>query len=155
FEIAQERNDAEQFEGVIERIEPRRTVLARADSFKAIDVHPIVANADQMLIVAALHLPEVKWGLIDRMVIAARSGGLDPIVCLNKIDTAASADDLAGADAVLAHYRSLEVRTFQTCAIQMLGIEPLRQTLAGKTTVLAGHSGVGKSSLVNAIEPGL
>lgn len=155
FDIAVERNDVSQYEGVIERIEPRRTVLARADSFKAIDVHPIVANADQMLIVAALHLPEVKWGLIDRMVIAARSGGLDPIICLNKIDTAASDDDLADAGAVLAHYASLGVRTLRTCAIQLLGIDALRELLIGKTTVLAGHSGVGKSSLVNAIEPGL
>ncbi len=155
FEIAKERNDVSQFEGVIERIEPRTTVLARADSFKARDVHPIVANADQMLIVAALHLPEVKWGLVDRMVIAARSGGLDAIVCLNKIDTAAGAEDLAEADEILRHYESLGIRTHRTCAIRRIGIDELRAMLRDKTTVLAGHSGVGKSSLVRAIEPSL
>lgn len=155
FDIAPELNDISQYEGVIERIEPRKTVLARADSFKAMDVHPIVANAQQMLIVAALHLPEVRWGLVDRMVIAARSGGLDPIVCLNKIDTAASQADLDDADAILAHYQSLGVRTIKTCAIKMSGIESLCQMLKGQNTVLAGHSGVGKSSLVRAIEPAL
>jgi ribosome biogenesis GTPase / thiamine phosphate phosphatase len=155
FDIAPELNDVSQYEGVIERIEPRATVLARADSFKALDIHPIVANAQQMLIVAALHLPEVKWGLVDRMVIAARSGGLEPIVCLNKIDTAASEQDLADADAILAHYETLGVRTHKTCAIRMIGIDLLRDLLKDKNTVLAGHSGVGKSSLVRAIEPGL
>lgn len=155
FDIAPELNDVSQFEGVIERIEPRKTVLARADSFKALDIHPIVANAQQMLIVAALHLPEVKWGLVDRMVIAARSGGLEPIVCLNKIDTAASEQDLADADAILAHYESIGVHTHKTCAIRMIGIETLQALLKDKNTVLAGHSGVGKSSLVRAIEPGL
>ncbi len=155
FEIARERNDVSAFEGVLERIEPRATVLARADSFKAIDVHPIVANAQQMLIVCALHLPEVKWGLVDRMVIAARSGGLDPIVCINKIDTAASESDLAHADAILSHYQSLGIRTHKTCAIKKIGIEELQAMLKDRNTVLAGHSGVGKSSLVRAIEPSL
>jgi ribosome biogenesis GTPase len=155
FAAAPQLNDEKKFEGVIERIEPRRTILMRADSFKAIEVHPIVANADQMLIVVALHLPEVKWGLIDRMVIAARSGGLRPVICLNKIDTAASEQDLADASAVLAHYESLDVPTLRTCAISGTGIEQLREVLKGQTTVLAGHSGVGKSSLVRVVEPAI
>src|SRR4051812_19251531 len=75
-------------EGGIEQILPRATVLTRADSFKATTQHPIVANAQQMLIVASLRLPRVKWGLVDRMIVAARSGGLHPIVCLNKVDLA-------------------------------------------------------------------
>jgi ribosome biogenesis GTPase len=148
-------NDKGLPEGVIERIEPRKTILTRADSFKAIEQHPIVANADQMLIVAALHLPEVKWGLIDRMVVAARAGGLDPVVCLNKMDTATSDEDLATAASVLGHYESVGVRTVQTCAISGKGIDDLRKILLGKTTVLSGHSGVGKSSLVRAVEPSL
>lgn len=155
FAIAPQLNDVVKNEAVIETIEPRKTLLVRADSFKAIEVHPIVANAQQMLIVAALHLPEVKWGLVDRMVIAARSGGLEPIVCLNKIDTAANEDDLREADVVLAHYESLGIRTMKTCAIAMTGIDALREVLKDKVTVLAGHSGVGKSSLVRAVEPAI
>jgi ribosome biogenesis GTPase len=159
FALSPELNDVAANAGVIERIEPRRTVLVRADSFKAIEVHPIVANADQMLIVAALHLPEVKWGLVDRMVIAARTGGLRPIICLNKIDTAASEQDLADAAAVLAHYESLPepyaVPTLRTSAPTGVGLDALREMLKGKTTVLAGHSGVGKSSLVRVVEPSI
>jgi len=155
FAIAPQLNDVLKNEAVIETIEPRKTLLVRADSFKAVEVHPIVANAGQMLIVASLHLPEVKWGLVDRMVIAARSGGLDPIVCLNKIDTAGSEQDLQSAREILAHYGTLGIRSIETCAIAMKGIEALRDLIKDKVTVLAGHSGVGKSSLIRAVEPSI
>ena len=155
FAPSPELNDVSKNEGVVERIEPRRTVLTRADSFKQQESHPIVANAERMLIVASLHSPEVKWGLIDRMVIAAESGGLDPILCLNKIDMAEDDADLAAAQVVLDHYESLGVATLKTCVPTGLGLDALRHTLTGHVTVLAGHSGVGKSSLVRAIEPAL
>ena len=155
FAPSPELNDVSTHEGVVERIEPRRTVLTRADSFKQQESHPIVANAEQMLIVASLHSPEVKWGLIDRMVIAARSGGLSPVLCLNKIDMAEDDADLMAAQAVLDHYESLGVKTFKTCVPTGLGLDALRGHLADRITVLAGHSGVGKSSLVRAVEPAL
>jgi ribosome biogenesis GTPase / thiamine phosphate phosphatase len=144
-------------EGVIERVLPRRTVLTRADSFKQIEQHPIVANADQMLIVASVHRPKVKWGLIDRMIIAAQSGGLAPIVCLNKVDLDEGQDDreMAFARAALAHYQTMGITTMQTSIEQPESLEILRRQLANKNTVLAGHSGVGKSSLIQAIQPSL
>lgn len=142
-------------EGVIERIEPRDTVLTRADSFKQITQHPIVANAEQMLIVMALHQPDIKWGLIDRMVIAAQAGGLVPILCLNKIDTAKDGSDLEQARENLSHYASLGIKTLETSAETKVGIEDLRGILQNRVTVLAGHSGVGKSTLVRAIQPTL
>lgn len=143
-----------QRQGVIERVEPRSSILTRADSFKAIVNHPIVANAQQMLIVAALVQPLVKWGLIDRMLIAAQSGNLRPILCLNKIDLAAP-EELADGRAKLAHYATLGIETIETSVSQAIGLTELRERLLGQTTVLAGHSGVGKSSLVRAIEPAL
>ena len=154
-------------EAVIEQVLPRRTVLTRADSFKAQLQQPIVANADQMLIVAAVKFPPVKWGLIDRMIAAARSGGLVPIVCLNKVDLvdaktadepAETAEDDESVDplAVLDYYLSMGLQTVRT-SIEGggVGLDLLREVLAGRTTVLAGHSGVGKSSLIRAVEPGL
>src|SRR4051812_9805082 len=72
-------------EGVIEEILPRKTVLTRADSFKGTSQQPIIANAEQVLIVVSIRQPYAKWGLIDRMLIAAEGGGLKPIVCLNKL----------------------------------------------------------------------
>ena len=163
--------------GTIERVDPRLTILTRADSFKAQTTHPIVANAQQMLIVAAVVMPAVKWGLIDRMIIAARSGKLEPILCLNKIDllnittlfddnpddedvgphaeAESPAAMLLDAREKLSHYRTLGVRTLETSVTTGSGLDEAKATLAGRTTVLAGHSGVGKSSLVRAIEPAL
>ena len=155
-------------EGVIDQLLPRDTVLTRADSFKGMTQHPIVANADQMLIVVSLRLPNVKWGLIDRMIVAARSGHLKPIICLNKIDLA-TADgktdgktdpggvpkDLAEAREVLAHYRTLGVESIEASVVQEIGLDALRELLRERTTVLAGHSGVGKSSLIRAVQPHL
>jgi ribosome biogenesis GTPase / thiamine phosphate phosphatase len=145
-------------EGVIERIEPRDTVLTRADSFKAIDGHPIVANAEQMLIVAAVVMPRVKWGLIDRMLVAALSGGLAPVVCLNKVDLAQQDDPEALAEARdrLSHYAAaLGVATIETSVTESIGIDAVRTQLKDRVTVVAGHSGVGKSSLIRAVEPAL
>lgn len=147
-------------QAVIEQVLPRETILTRADSFKGNEQHPIVANAEQMLIVASIRRPTVRWGLIDRMIVAAQSGRLQPIVCLNKIDlrpsgTDGEADDEANPDEVLSHYESLGIRTIQTSVPGAIGIDALRELLRGKVTVLAGHSGVGKSTLINAAQPAL
>jgi len=141
-------------EAVIEALLPRQTVLTRADSFKAIVQQPIVANAQQMLIVTSLKEPRIKWGIVDRMVMAAQGGGLKPILCMNKMDLVSS-EEMEFARAAMGHYRSLGVRTLETSVIQKLGLEELKDLLRGGPTVLAGQSGVGKSSLIGAIEPGL
>lgn len=146
-------------EAVVEQVLPRATLLTRADSFKAIEMHPIVANADQMLLVASLAEPWPKWGLIDRMLVAARAGGLRPVVCLNKIDLATGHKDgrreVGFALEALAHYEAIGVATLKTSIVDGTGLEAFRALLANQATVLAGHSGVGKSSLVNAIQPAL
>ncbi len=159
FRAGGTKNEAGQPEGVVEHVEPRETILTRSDSFKGTTQHPIVANAQQMLIVASLLQPRVKWGLVDRMIIAAQSGKLQPVVCLNKIDLASNdapgAAALAEADAVLAHYASLDIRTLRTSVSANVGLDDLRDVLGGRTTVLAGHSGVGKSSLIRSVQPQL
>ena len=149
-----EKNQQDSPEGVIEQILPRKTVLTRTDSFKGVEQHPIVANAEQMLLVASVREPNVKWGLIDRMLVAAQAGGLKPIVCMNKIDLG-SEKDLAGARDVLGHYRTLGVVTLETSIEREASLDELRNVLRDGTTVLAGHSGVGKSSLARAIQPSL
>jgi ribosome biogenesis GTPase len=146
-------------EAVIERIEPRQTVLTRSDSFKGQLQHPIVANAQRMLIVASVAQPKVKWGLIDRMIIAAQAGGLAPRICLNKVDLAEREAEARGeldfANEALAHYQSLGVASFRASVPASVGIDELREALRDQTTVLTGHSGVGKSSLIAAVQPNL
>ncbi len=156
--LSQMTTQAKSPEAVIEQVMPRTTLLTRADSFKAISSHAIVANADNVLIVASIRSPRPKWGLIDRMIIAAQSGGLRPIVCLNKmdlIDGEESSDDASFARAAVSHYRSMEIDTLETSVEHGTGIDDVRSLLRDRITVLAGHSGVGKSSLIRAVQPSL
>jgi ribosome biogenesis GTPase / thiamine phosphate phosphatase len=154
-----EVDEADRRSAVIEAVLPRQTLLTRTDSFKGFEQHPIVSNAEQMLIVVALADPTVKWGLVDRMIVAAEGGKLRPIICLNKIDLADSTPTIQKqavlAEEILAHYAKLNITTFKASVIRNIGLDELRDHLRGKTTVLAGHSGVGKSSLIRAIEPQL
>lgn len=150
------KDEAGRPEGIVEQMLPRKTLLTRADSFKQLVSHPVVANAEQMLIVASLHEPDVKWGLIDRMIIAAQGGGLVPIVCLNKVDLHEESDpDWAFARDAMAHYATLGITILQTSVTQNLHIDELREVLRHHVTVLAGHSGVGKSSLIRVIQPAI
>jgi len=159
FRVTGSTDESGRPEGVVEQVLPRETILTRADSFKARVSHPIVANAEQMLIVVSLVHPRVKWGLVDRMLIAAQAGGLAPLLCLNKVDLAESDPEgrkaLGPAEEVLAHYGSMGIASLRTSADQNVGIEALRERLRGRVTVLAGHSGVGKSSLIRAVQPNL
>ncbi len=157
FRVTGILHDTGKPEAVLEKVLPRDTVLTRADSFKGQIQHPIVANAQQMLIVVSLAQPTVKWGLIDRMIIAAEGGGLKPTVCLNKIDLVdtdkTAQKEMPFAIEALAHYQSLGIASFHASIQSGAGLEDMRHLLRDRTTVLAGHSGVGKSSLVMALQP--
>jgi len=146
-------------DGVIEEVLPRATLLTRAESFKGTDQQPIVANAQQMLIVVALAEPSPKWGLIDRMLVAARAGGLEPILCLNKVDLAGEGlrarRAVAFADEAIAHYMAIGTTVVRTSVVRHDGMDELKRRLQGRSTVLSGSSGVGKSSLIGAIQPDL
>ncbi len=135
-------------EGSLARIvdvEPRRSVLRRtADDDDPIE-RVIVANADQMAIVVALADPEPRPRLIDRCLVAAYDAGLDPLLCLTKAD-------LRSTNPELEQYEPLGVPTVTTR--QDGDLDPLRDALRDRTSVLVGHSGVGKSTLVNALIPG-
>jgi ribosome biogenesis GTPase len=135
-------------EGVIERVEPRHGLLTRASRGRE---HVHVANVDQVVFVVSLVEPELKPHLIDRYLASAEQGGIQPILCLNKADLVDSAD----YQALIGLYSQLGVPTFLTSAATGAGIERLRQRLRGRETVFSGQSGVGKSSLLNAIQPEL
>ncbi|MDT4932231.1 MAG: ribosome biosis GTPase / thiamine phosphate phosphatase [Pseudonocardiales bacterium] len=126
------------------RIAERTTVLRRtADDSDPIE-RVIVANADQLVIVASLADPEPSYGFIDRCLVAALSAGLEPLLCLTK-------SDLAAPDATLERYSELSVPAVVT---QRGGpLDELLDRLSGQVSVLVGHSGVGKSTLINALVP--
>jgi ribosome biogenesis GTPase len=135
-------------EGMIERIEPRRGVLTRSSRKRE---HVLVANVDQVAIVVSLVEPDLKPHLIDRYLAVAQQGALKPILCLNKIDLA----DPVALQPLIGSYAQLGVTVLLTSAKTGMGIDHLREQLRGRATVFSGQSGVGKSSLLNAVEPGL
>ena len=101
----------------------------------------IAANLDSIVIVASMADPPFRPGLVDRYLIAAARGGISPILCINKID---QHSDTSAADA-------FRVPVVRCSAVTGAGVAELRDLLAGKLSALAGHSGVGKSSLLNAL----
>jgi ribosome biogenesis GTPase len=135
-------------EGVIERVEPRHGLLQRASRGRE---QVIVANVDQLVIVMSLVEPDLKPHLIDRYLVTAEQGGIAPILCLNKVDLV----DPAPYQSLIGLYSQLSIPTLLTSATTGAGIERLRHCLRGRQTVFSGQSGVGKSSLLNAIQPGL
>lgn len=135
-------------EGWIERIEPRHGLLTRDSRGRE---HVIVANVDQVVFVLSLVEPELKPHLIDRYLASAEQGGIRPILCLNKADLI----DPIRYQPLLGMYNQLGVAALLTSAATGLGIDRLRERLRGRETVFSGQSGVGKSSLLNAIQPGL
>lgn len=133
----------------IVRVEERSSVLRRtADDTDPVE-RVIVANVDQLVVVTALADPEPRPRLIDRCLVAAYDAGMDPLLVLTKAD-------LAPAESLLADYEPLQVPAVVTSVHDERddGLGALRERLAGHTSVLVGHSGVGKSTLVNALIPG-
>ena len=128
----------------IVEVAPRRTVLRRsADDDDPVE-RVIVANADQLVVVTALADPPPRPRLIDRCLVAAYDAGMDALLCLTKAD-------LATPDELLAAYRPLGVVAVTTSRGGSL--DELRSRLADRVSVLVGHSGVGKSTLVNHLVP--
>ncbi len=138
--------------GSITEVLPRRTKLSRpAKNYGDVE-QVIVANADQLLIVTSVRQPKPKPGLIDRYLIAAENGLLSAVLALNKIDLAKKSSTHEELRAV---YESAGYHVLLTSATTGAGLDELREVLRNKFTVIAGQSGVGKSSLINALEPGL
>jgi ribosome biogenesis GTPase len=135
-------------EGFIERVEPRHGVLVRASRGRE---HVLVANVDQVVIVMSLVEPAIKPHLIDRYLVSAEHGGITPIICLNKADLV----DPVPYQPIIGMYSQLGIATQLTSATTGLGIDRLRDQLVSRQTVFTGQSGVGKSSLLNAVQPGL
>ncbi len=129
----------------IVRVQPRTTLLRRsADDTDAVE-RIIVANADQMLIVVAAANPEPRPRLVDRYLVAAYDAGIAPILVITKTDLADPAE-------FLANFAGLDL-TVVTSRSDEFPLDELRVLLDGHTTVAVGHSGVGKSTLVNALVP--
>lgn len=135
-------------EGIIERVEPRRGVLSRATRGRQ---QLLVTNVDQLLIVTSAAQPRLKPNLLDRYLITAEKAEIQPILCINKVDLI----DPTELQQIVGVYSRLGYRVLLVSATEGWGIGMLKTLLTDRQTAVTGQSGVGKSSLLNAVEPGL
>lgn len=142
-------------EGVarLRSLSPRRTVLSRPDPHDPRIERVLAANVDVAVVVVSVRTPPLHPRLIDRFLIAIERGGIVPVVCVNKIDLVTEEGERQAIAEVLAPYERLGVRVVLGSAETGLGMDALRAAIVGKTAVFVGHSGVGKSSVLNAIDP--
>jgi ribosome biogenesis GTPase / thiamine phosphate phosphatase len=138
---------------VVDRLE-RGTILMRTADDAVEEERLLAANVDLVVVVLGSEDPEEAARFADRVLVAAEAGDLEAAVCMNKIDLLGS-DPSDAADAVLARYAPLDYDVVRTSALTGDGLEDLRALLAGRWSVLTGHSGVGKTSLTNRLVPGV
>ena len=138
--------------GIVTATGERRSLLARTDPHRGRPLN-IAANVDRMFVISAIE-PPFREGLVDRYLVAAHAAGVEPVIVLNKLDLL-DADDAEEMAERLGPYEDIGYATMAISAHTGEGLEGLRAALAGCISIVVGHSGVGKTSLLNALVPGL
>lgn len=146
--------EADRDRGVITEILPRRSKLSRLATTpgRRVFEQVIAANVDGIVPVFAASSPTPKWGLLDRYLVAAEAAGLPALICITKTDLASRDSEL---QATLAEYRRIGYRVQPVSVVSGEGLDEIKLSLQGRVSVLVGKSGVGKTSLLNAIQPAL
>jgi ribosome biogenesis GTPase / thiamine phosphate phosphatase len=140
---------------------PRRNRLARRSSVPMPGAHAseqvIVSNVDQVVPVFSAARPAPRWNLLDRYLVSAEAMGIPALICITKFDLLKSepAQEAEELLAVLTEYQDIGYPVVMTSTMSGKGMDELRESLAGRTSVLVGKSGVGKSSILNMLQPGL
>lgn len=140
--------------GAITELHERTNYIVRRSVNLSHHKHVIAANLDQALLLVTLARPRTSYGFIDRFLVTAEAYRVPTIIVFNKVDsyTEEELDLLAEYEDT---YHLAGYRTVITSAVKHIGMEDVRALIASRITLVAGHSGVGKSTLINAIEPGL
>ncbi|MCF7918349.1 MAG: ribosome small subunit-dependent GTPase A [Candidatus Cloacimonetes bacterium] len=136
----------------IEEIEERKNTLYRytEDSFQKKIV--VAANLDNVVILTSCKQPALNFGMVDRLLCATLLADINPVICINKTDLA---DDLESLRNEAEFYLTTGFKVLFCSALEQKGIVELQEALKNQDSVFVGHSGVGKSSLINALQPGL
>jgi ribosome biogenesis GTPase / thiamine phosphate phosphatase len=138
-------------EGSIQKVEERKSVLARADNLSRRKQQLIAANIDQVLITLSVVSPPMKPFLADRYVIAADKGGMKPVILINKIDLLDGEEERALLEEMKKGYLAAGIPVIPLSCITGEGMDALKEVMKDKASVFSGQSGVGKSSLINQI----
>ena len=137
--------------GAIELVQPRRSAFFRPTTGQETIKQVIAANLDMLAIISSVQAPALKTGLIDRFIVAALNGDLEPFIVVNKMDLELP-DEL---QEILGTYRKLGFKVHAVSAEGNIGLDKLAEDLVDHRTLFAGHSGVGKSTLLNRLLPGV
>ena len=147
--------------GLIIELLPRRNQFSRRSAVPMPTARPheqvIAANVDQVVPVFAVADPAPKWNMLDRYLVAAETAGLPCSICITKLDLLDTSSEQMRAEleAALCEYQRIGYPVYRVCAQTGQGVNEVKQALNGKVSVLVGKSGVGKTSLLNALQPGL
>ena len=152
-EISLEENDPSS--GVIVEVLDRKNYLVRESPRKKYSRHILAANLDQAMLVTTIKQPNLKIGFIDRFLISCEAYHVPPVLIFNKVDLLQKEKDKNLLEETVQLYESIGYKAIKSSAETMEGTEEVKELLKDKVTLIAGHSGVGKSTLVNAIAPGL
>lgn len=142
--------EGDKTQGVVTDILPRANYIIRKSIKKTSHGHIIAANIDQALLVATLVFPRTSTGFIDRFIVSAESFRIPQVIVFNKQDLLSEADLKAQED-IISMYEKLGVRCLKISAKEEQGIDQVKRVLAGNKTLVSGHSGVGKSTLLNLL----
>lgn len=145
----------DQGDNVITEILPRTNYIIRRASNLSKESHIIAANIDTAYLVATLDFPATSTEFIDRFLVTAEAYKIPAVIVLNKMDLFAAPEFREIIDEFADTYRNAAYEVFEVSAKTGTGIDALRERMRGKTSLFTGHSGVGKSTLTNAIEPEL
>ena len=140
--------------GVIYEIEPRKNYIIRKSSNLSKESQIIAANVDQLFLIVTVNYPVTLTGFIDRYLISAEAYRIPTVIVFNKIDLYTEAD-LARLDELVTIYETIGYQCFRVSAKKNINIDRLLEQLHGKMTLFSGHSGVGKSALLNCLNPEL
>ena len=141
--------------GVIHEVQDRRNYIVRRATKLSKQTHVIAANIDLLCIVATLGLPRTSTGFIDRLLVTAEAYHIPACIIFNKCDLLVDEELRSIQDELSTLYRNVGYPVLEVSALKGTGLDAVKEMIAGKTVLFSGHSGVGKSALLNAISPGL
>jgi ribosome biogenesis GTPase / thiamine phosphate phosphatase len=141
-------------QGVIHEIVPRKNYLIRKSVHKTEHAHLLASNLDYLIFIFTLHSPRTSMGFLDRFLVSAETFRIPVLIIFNKIDLCDD-EELETLDALAYLYTKLGYECMKTSAEENIGLDTLKSKIANKTVLISGHSGVGKSTLLNALDPEL
>ena len=141
--------------GVIYSIEPRKNYIIRKSSNLSKQTHIIASNIDQAILMVTIAFPTTSLGFIDRFLVTAEAYHIPTTIIFNKVDLCTNGLEDVLKETIDLYHKKVGYAYLKTSVNDKIGLDEVKELLQNKTTLVAGHSGVGKSSLLNAIEPNL